>query len=94
MIHIQDADWTTGHLPGQVCGVPGHLRNMFSPDPTVRTEVFEDLYAEVHDQGAVDRSRQGGRADRRGRPLGPVVDDEIGEPASRQSLDNILGFIP
>ncbi|MEU2502351.1 MULTISPECIES: HEAT repeat domain-containing protein [Streptomyces] len=54
MIHAHDADWTTGHLPGQVCGVPGHLRNMLCPDAAVRTEAFEEFYAEAHDQGAVD----------------------------------------
>ncbi|MFF0540697.1 HEAT repeat domain-containing protein [Streptomyces coelicoflavus] len=54
MIHTRDVDWTTGHLPGQVCGVPGHLRNMLSPDAAVRTEAFEEFCAEAHDQGAVD----------------------------------------
>lgn len=54
MIHPDDVDWTTGHLPGQVCGVPGHLGNMLSPDPAVRTKAFEEFCAEAHDQGAVD----------------------------------------
>lgn len=54
MIHAHDVDWTAGHLPGQVCGVPDHLRNMLSSAPTVRTEAFERFYAEAHDQGAVD----------------------------------------
>ncbi|MFF3790876.1 HEAT repeat domain-containing protein [Streptomyces sp. NPDC001981] len=54
MIHTHDVDWTAGHLPGQVCEVPGHLRNMLSPAPAVRTEAFEGFYAEAHDQGAVD----------------------------------------
>ncbi|MFG2221409.1 HEAT repeat domain-containing protein [Streptomyces sp. NPDC048685] len=54
MIHAHDVDWTAGHLPGQVCGVPDHLRNMLSPAPAVRTEAFDGFYAEAHDQGAVD----------------------------------------
>ncbi|MFF2898300.1 HEAT repeat domain-containing protein [Streptomyces sp. NPDC057966] len=54
MIRAHDVDWTAGHLPGQVCGVPDHLRNMLSPAPTVRTEAFDGFYAEAHDQGAVD----------------------------------------
>ncbi|MFB7287365.1 hypothetical protein [Actinacidiphila glaucinigra] len=54
MIHTHGVDWTTGHLPGQVCGVPGHLQNMLSPDPAVRTEAFAEFCAEAHDQGAVD----------------------------------------
>ncbi|MFF3788180.1 hypothetical protein [Streptomyces sp. NPDC001933] len=54
MIHAHDVDWTAGHLPGQVCGVPVHLRNMLSPDPAVRTEAFDGFYDEAHHQGAVD----------------------------------------
>ncbi|MFF8414823.1 HEAT repeat domain-containing protein [Streptomyces omiyaensis] len=54
MIHVHDADWTTGHLPGQACGVPGHLLDMLSPAPEVRAEAFERFYAEAHDHGAVD----------------------------------------
>ncbi|MFI9213889.1 HEAT repeat domain-containing protein [Streptomyces sp. NPDC053253] len=54
MIHTDDVDWMASHLPGQVCGVPGYLRNMLSPTPAVRTEAFEGFYAEAHDHGAVD----------------------------------------
>ncbi|MEU9204829.1 HEAT repeat domain-containing protein [Streptomyces sp. NPDC048332] len=54
MIHAHDVDWMAGHLPGQVCGVPDHLRNMLSPAPAVRAEAFDGFYAEAHDQGAVD----------------------------------------
>ncbi|MFE4658858.1 HEAT repeat domain-containing protein [Streptomyces hydrogenans] len=54
MIHVHDVDWTTGHLPGQVCGVPDHLLNMLSSTPEVRSEAFERFYAEAHDHGAVD----------------------------------------
>ncbi|MER7226065.1 HEAT repeat domain-containing protein [Streptomyces rubradiris] len=54
MINVNDVDWRAGHLPGQVCGVPGHLTKMLSEDPAVRAEGLEDFYAEAHDQGAVD----------------------------------------
>ncbi|MFE4863116.1 HEAT repeat domain-containing protein [Streptomyces sp. NPDC056670] len=54
MINAHDVDWMAGHLPDQTCGVPGHLMNMLSTDPTVRRKAFEEFYAEAHDQGAVD----------------------------------------
>ncbi|CAL9329448.1 HEAT repeat domain-containing protein [Streptomyces sp. enrichment culture] len=53
-MNAYDVDWTTGHLPGQVCGVPGHLTNMLSPDSETRSKALEEFYAEAHDQGAVD----------------------------------------
>ncbi|MFE5902551.1 hypothetical protein ACFQ67_34815 [Streptomyces sp. NPDC056488] len=54
MINVRAVDWTLGHLPDQVCGVPGHLTNMLSLDPETRDKAFEEFYAEAHDQGAVD----------------------------------------
>ncbi|MCP9985352.1 HEAT repeat domain-containing protein [Streptomyces sudanensis] len=54
MTNAHDVDWSTRHLPGQVCGVPGHLANMLSTDPETRDKAFEEFYEEAHDQGAVD----------------------------------------
>ncbi|MEU0979173.1 HEAT repeat domain-containing protein [Streptomyces griseus] len=54
MIRAHDVDWTTGHLPSQVCGVPNQLEDMLSPDPAIRAGALEGFYAEAHDQGAVD----------------------------------------
>ncbi|MEU5083077.1 MULTISPECIES: hypothetical protein [Streptomyces] len=54
MINVHKVDWKAGHLPGQVCGVPGHLTKMLSADAAVRAEGLENFYAEAHDQGAVD----------------------------------------
>ncbi|WP_435192216.1 HEAT repeat domain-containing protein [Streptomyces sp. bgisy126] len=54
MINVRAVDWSLGHLPDQVCGVPGHLTNMLSTDSETRDKAFEEFYAEAHDQGAVD----------------------------------------
>ncbi|MEV2199324.1 HEAT repeat domain-containing protein [Streptomyces fradiae] len=54
MINAHDVDWSTCHLPDQVCGVPGHLTNMLSTDPETRDKAFEEFHQEAHDQGAVD----------------------------------------
>jgi hypothetical protein len=54
MSNTSDADWSAGHSPGQVCGVPGHLARMRSADPSVRREAFEDFCAEAFPEGTVD----------------------------------------
>ncbi|MFE4589190.1 hypothetical protein [Streptomyces laurentii] len=54
MINAHDVDWSAGHLPGQVCGVPGRLADLRSTDPLVRREAFEDFCAEAFLEGTVD----------------------------------------
>ncbi|MFI8370918.1 HEAT repeat domain-containing protein [Streptomyces sp. NPDC085466] len=54
MINVHSADWSAGHLAGQVCGVPDHLTSMLSGDPAVQDAAFANFYAEAHAEGAVD----------------------------------------